>query len=68
MHWANPSILASRVRSSFLGGCMNLAGTIAEVEVPVIVGFIVEGTGSYVLATGSIGLGDLVRRRISSPS
>ncbi len=50
MYWAIPSILASRGRSGFLGGCMNLAGNIAGVAVPVIVGFIVQATGSYFLA------------------
>jgi MFS transporter, ACS family, D-galactonate transporter len=50
MYWAIPSILASRARSGFLGGCMNLAGNIAGVTVPVIVGFIVQWTGSFFLA------------------
>ena len=50
MYWAIPGILASRARSGFLGGCMNLAGNIAGVTVPVVVGFIVQTTGSYFLA------------------
>jgi ACS family D-galactonate transporter-like MFS transporter len=50
MYWAIPSILASRARSGFLGGCMNLGGNIAGITVPVIVGFIVQTTGSYYLA------------------
>jgi MFS transporter, ACS family, D-galactonate transporter len=50
MYWAIPGILASRGRSGFLGGCMNLAGNIAGITVPVIVGFIVQSTGSYYLA------------------
>jgi MFS transporter, ACS family, D-galactonate transporter len=50
MYWAIPSILASRARSGFLGGCMNLGGNIAGILVPVIVGFIVQWTGSYFLA------------------
>jgi len=50
MYWAIPSILASRARSGFLGGCMNFAGNIAGITVPVIVGFIVQATGSYFLA------------------
>ena len=50
MYWAIPSILASRAHSGFLGGCMNLAGNIAGVTIPVIVGFIVQSTGSYFLA------------------
>jgi ACS family D-galactonate transporter-like MFS transporter len=50
MYWAIPSILASRSRAGFLGGCMNLFGNIAGVSVPLIVGFIVQMTGSYFLA------------------
>jgi MFS transporter, ACS family, D-galactonate transporter len=50
MYWAIPGILASRARSGFLGGCMNFAGNIAGITVPVIVGFIVQSTGSYFLA------------------
>ena len=50
MYWAIPSILASRARSGFLGGCMNLGGNIAGITVPIIVGFIVQTTGSYFLA------------------
>ncbi len=47
MYWAIPGILASRARSGFLGGCMNFAGNIAGITVPVIVGLIVQSTGSY---------------------
>jgi ACS family D-galactonate transporter-like MFS transporter len=47
MYWAIPSILASRGNSGFLGGCMNFAGNIAGVTVPIIVGAIVQTTGSY---------------------
>ena len=50
MYWAIPSILASRGNSGFLGGCMNFGGNIAGVSVPVMVGFIVQTTGSYFLA------------------
>jgi MFS transporter, ACS family, D-galactonate transporter len=50
MYWAIPSILASRGNSGFLGGCMNFAGNIAGVTVPIIVGAIVQTTGSYFLA------------------
>jgi MFS transporter, ACS family, D-galactonate transporter len=49
MYWAIPSMLATRVRAGFLGGCMNLGGNIAGITVPVIVGFIVQITGSYFL-------------------
>ena len=47
---AIPSILAGRERSGLLGGCMNLGGNIAGISVPIIVGLIVQTTGSYFLA------------------
>jgi MFS transporter, ACS family, D-galactonate transporter len=50
MYWAIPSILATRDRAGFLGGCMNFGGNIAGITVPIIVGFIVQITGSYFLA------------------
>jgi ACS family D-galactonate transporter-like MFS transporter len=50
IYWAIPSILATRDRAGFLGGCMNLGGNIAGITVPIIVGFIVQITGSYFLA------------------
>jgi len=50
MYWAIPSVLAGRGRSGFLGGCMNLGGNIAGITTPLIVGFIVQATGSYFLA------------------
>jgi ACS family D-galactonate transporter-like MFS transporter len=50
MYWAIPSILATRNRAGFLGGCMNLGGNIAGITAPIIVGFIVQFTGSYFLA------------------
>jgi ACS family D-galactonate transporter-like MFS transporter len=50
MYWAIPSALAGREKSGFLGGCMNLGGNIAGIMTPLIVGFIVQATGSYFLA------------------
>jgi MFS transporter, ACS family, D-galactonate transporter len=50
MYWAIPSALAGRDKSGFLGGCMNLGGNIAGILTPLIVGFIVQTTGSYFLA------------------
>ena len=50
MYWAIPSALAGRSKSGFLGGCMNLGGNIAGITTPLIVGFIVQATGSYFLA------------------
>ncbi len=50
MYWAIPSILGGRARAGFLGGCMNLGGNIAGITAPVVVGLIVQATGSYFLA------------------
>jgi ACS family D-galactonate transporter-like MFS transporter len=50
MYWAIPSALAGRDKSGFLGGCMNLGGNIAGILTPLIIGFIVQATGSYFLA------------------
>ena len=50
MYWAISSALAGRDKSGFLGGCMNLGGNIAGITTPLIVGFIVQATGSYFLA------------------
>jgi ACS family D-galactonate transporter-like MFS transporter len=50
MYWVVPSILAGRDRAGLLGGCMNLFGNIAGIGVPLIVGLIVQATGSYFLA------------------
>ncbi|MGU3539551.1 MFS transporter [Methylobacterium sp. A54F] len=50
MYWAIPSILGGRQRAGLLGGCMNLGGNIAGISVPLIVGLIVQATGSYFLA------------------
>jgi len=50
MYWVIPSALAGREKSGFLGGCMNLGGNIAGILTPLIVGFIVQATGSYFLA------------------
>ncbi len=50
MYWAIPSALAGREKSGFLGVCMNLGGNIAGILTPLIVGFIVQATGSYFLA------------------
>ena len=50
MYWNIPAALAGREKSGFLGGCMNLGGNIAGITTPLIVGFIVQATGSYFLA------------------
>src|ERR1700754_935004 len=50
MYWVIPAALAGREKSGFLGGCMNLGGNIAGITTPIIIGFIVQVTGSYFLA------------------
>lgn len=50
MYWCLPSILGTRNKVGFLGGLMNLGGNISGVLVPIIVGLIVQITGSYFLA------------------
>ena len=50
MYWSIPAILAGRKLSGFLGGLMNLGGNIGGVLVPIVVGLIVQITGSYFLA------------------
>ena len=50
MYWVIPAALAGRAKAGFLGGCMNLGGNIAGITTPIVVGFIVQATGSYFLA------------------
>lgn len=50
LFWCVPSILGTRARVGFLGGTMNLGGNCAGIGVPIIVGLIVQSTGSYFLA------------------
>lgn len=50
MYWTLPGLLIGGEKAGFLAGCMNFAGNIAGIVVPVAVGFIVSATGSYYLA------------------
>ncbi|MBL0425561.1 MFS transporter [Ramlibacter alkalitolerans] len=50
LFWCIPSILGTRDRVGFLGGTMNLGGNCAGIGVPILVGVIVQATGSYDLA------------------
>lgn len=50
LFWCVPSILGTRARVGFLGGTMNLGGNCAGIGVPIVVGLIVQATGSYFLA------------------
>jgi ACS family D-galactonate transporter-like MFS transporter len=63
LYWSVPSMIGTRAKVGFLGGVMNLGGNLAGISVPVIVGFIVQFTGSYFLALmffAAAGLGLLV--------
>jgi ACS family D-galactonate transporter-like MFS transporter len=50
LYWSIPASLTDSGRVGILGGLMNLAGNIGGIAVPVIVGVIVQRTGSYFLA------------------
>lgn len=50
LYWCIPALLGTRDRVGFLGGAMNLGGNVAGITVPIIVGLIVQYTGSYFLA------------------
>jgi len=50
LYWSIPPILTERGRVGVLGGIMNFAGNVAGILVPIIVGVIVQLTGSYFLA------------------
>lgn len=50
LFWCVPSILGTRKRVGFLGGTMNLGGNVAGIGMPIIVGVIVQATGSYDMA------------------
>ncbi|SOZ14711.1 MFS transporter [Cupriavidus taiwanensis] len=50
LFWCVPSMLGTRNKVGFLGGVMNLGGNIGGISVPIIVGMIVQFTGSYFLA------------------
>jgi ACS family D-galactonate transporter-like MFS transporter len=50
LYWSIPPVLTDRGRVGVLGGIMNFAGNVAGILVPIIVGVIVQLTGSYFLA------------------
>jgi ACS family D-galactonate transporter-like MFS transporter len=50
LFWVIPSLLGRRNRVGFLGGTMNLGGNVAGIGVPIVVGLIVQATGSYFMA------------------
>jgi ACS family D-galactonate transporter-like MFS transporter len=50
MYWTLPGLLIGGEKAGFLAGCMNFAGNISGIVIPVAVGLIVSLTGSYYLA------------------
>jgi MFS transporter, ACS family, D-galactonate transporter len=50
LYWSIPATLTDRGRVGVLGGMMNFAGNVGGILVPIIVGVIVQVTGSYFLA------------------
>ena len=50
MYWTLPALLIGEGKAGLLAGCMNFAGNLSGIVVPVTVGFIVQVTGSYHLA------------------
>jgi MFS transporter, ACS family, D-galactonate transporter len=49
LYWSIPSTLTDRSRAGVLGGMMNFMGNIAGITVPILIGVIVQITGSYFL-------------------
>ncbi len=49
-YWTMPSILANPRSAGLLAGTMNFAGNISGIVVPIVVGVILDVTGSYFLA------------------
>jgi ACS family D-galactonate transporter-like MFS transporter len=50
LYWSIPATLTDRGRAGVLGGMMNFAGNVGGILVPIIIGVIVQVTGSYFLA------------------
>lgn len=47
MYWALPATLAGRQHAGVVGGMMNTAGAAGGILSPLVMGFVIEGTGSY---------------------
>ena len=50
MYWCLPAILGGKSKAGVLGGSMNFCGNMVGVIVPILIGLIVQFTGSYFLA------------------
>ncbi len=47
LYWSFPAILAPKDRVGLVGGLMNMANSCAGILVPILVGVILQATGSY---------------------
>ncbi len=47
LYWSLPTVLAPRPKVGMLGGIMNFAGSASGIAVPIITGFILQFTGTY---------------------
>jgi ACS family D-galactonate transporter-like MFS transporter len=47
LYWSFPAILAPKDRVGLIGGLMNMANSCAGILVPILVGVILQATGSY---------------------
>lgn len=47
LYWSFPAILAPKDRVGMVGGLMNMANSCAGILVPILVGVILQATGSY---------------------
>lgn len=49
LYWSLPAILASKTKVGMVGGVMNFAGSSSGIVVPIITGFILQATGTYLM-------------------
>ncbi|ARU94780.1 MFS transporter [Tatumella citrea] len=47
LYWSFPAILAPKDRVGMVGGLMNMANSVAGILVPILVGVILQATGSF---------------------
>jgi ACS family D-galactonate transporter-like MFS transporter len=47
LYWSMPAILATRARVGIVGAIMNFAGSLGGMLIPIIVGLILQYTGTY---------------------
>ncbi|MDB5785144.1 MFS transporter [Caballeronia mineralivorans] len=50
LYWSIPAMLATRHKVGVLGGLLNFGGNIGGMVIPIVIGAIVQYTGSYFLA------------------